>query len=139
MPRRVDRRSNDGALRVRTDPSTQTLVDMPSRLAYSGGTPSQTPLRTPLVVFWIPICLTSVSILCSGLLLPSLPRLPSQSSLLSLTEVGPAAAAALEARSQGQPQGEDAHGFSAVFEGVKQAAASGPTQTCAFVNPYLAQ
>lgn len=39
VPKRVDRHSNDGALRVRTDPSTQTLVDMPSRLACSGGTP----------------------------------------------------------------------------------------------------
>lgn len=35
VPRKQDRRSSDGALRVRTDPFTQTLADMPARLARS--------------------------------------------------------------------------------------------------------
>lgn len=74
VPTRVDRRSNDGALRVRTDPSTQTLTDMPARLARS--------------------------------------------------------AAALEAQARGQhsqrqSQGDDALGFSAILDGIKQGAAPG--------------
>lgn len=43
-------------------------------------------------------------------------------------EVCGVAAAALEARSQVQPQGKDAHGFSAIVEAVKRGAASGVTQ-----------